>query len=579
MSTINVNNLSGKGGATPNLPDGAVISGVATVTNLKPTNVNVSGAVTATTFDGSLKSTGTPTLGLGVTINSSGLHISGVTTVGVVTGGTFYGDGSNLTGVGETIAPWNYDPGVNEEANIDTGIGITFNKKLTAGTGEITLKIVSAGVAGTTIQSWGISSITQRTTSFSASTLNNLQNDAVYQVTIPEGFYKDSGGTNYVGTAYTFDTSASIKALMAWGNGTDGQLNNSSRTNYSSPTQIPGNWSGGKIVPSNYYGYNAAFIKSDGTLWTWGRNQNGALGHNNTGDAIQYSSPVQVGSSSDWKIQQEHGFGNNAIVVKTDGTLWVWGNNDIGELGLNSRTQYSSPVQLPGTTWSKATTGRESTLAIKTNGTLWVWGQASKGSLGTNSDTHRSSPVQVPGTTWRSVSTGGAFHSTVATKTDNTLWTWGANNHGQMGVNNKTYYSSPVQIPGTTWVDAITTGYNITATKTDGTLWCWGYNASGAVGNNNTSPGYSSPIQIPGTNWETSRDYFARTTYGANGSAQAIKTDGTLWSWGYQSERGELGHNDRSARSSPKQVGSETGWAQVGELRTGYLALWTDYTP
>ena len=113
MSTIKVNNLSGKGGATPNLPDGAVISGVATVTNLKPTNVNVSGAVTATTFDGSLKSTGTPTLGLGVTINSSGLHISGVTTVGVVTGGTFYGDGTNLTGVGETIAPWHYNPPLN----------------------------------------------------------------------------------------------------------------------------------------------------------------------------------------------------------------------------------------------------------------------------------------------------------------------------------------------------------------------------------------------------------------------------------------------------------------------------------
>ena len=96
MSTINVNNLSGRGGATPNLPDGAVISGVATVTNLKPTNVNVSGAVTATTFDGSLKSTGTPTLGLGVTINSSGIHVSGVATVGVLTGGTYYGDGTNL---------------------------------------------------------------------------------------------------------------------------------------------------------------------------------------------------------------------------------------------------------------------------------------------------------------------------------------------------------------------------------------------------------------------------------------------------------------------------------------------------
>ena len=109
MSTIKVNNLSGKGGATPNLPDGAVISGVATVTNLKPTNVIVSGAVTATTFDGSLKSTGTPTLGLGVTINSSGINVSGV-----LTATTLYGDGSALTGAGDSIAPHYYNPDVGD---------------------------------------------------------------------------------------------------------------------------------------------------------------------------------------------------------------------------------------------------------------------------------------------------------------------------------------------------------------------------------------------------------------------------------------------------------------------------------
>ena len=98
MSTINVTNLSGRGGATPNLPDGANITGVAT----------------ATSFDGSLKSTGTPTLGLGVTINASGVAISGVVTAGIGSATTFYGDGSNLTGVGESIAPWYYNPDVGD---------------------------------------------------------------------------------------------------------------------------------------------------------------------------------------------------------------------------------------------------------------------------------------------------------------------------------------------------------------------------------------------------------------------------------------------------------------------------------
>ena len=143
MSTINVTNLSGRGGATPNLPDGA----------------NVTGVVTATSFDGSLKTTGTPTLGLGVTINSSGINVSGV-----LTATTFHGSGSALTGVGESIAPWYYNPDVNDQlVTITTGIGITFNKLVNMGSGTATLKMVNAGVAGTTIQSWGTVSYTHLT--------------------------------------------------------------------------------------------------------------------------------------------------------------------------------------------------------------------------------------------------------------------------------------------------------------------------------------------------------------------------------------------------------------------------------
>ena len=144
MSTIKVTNLRGRNGS-PTLPDGAVVTGVAT----------------ATTFDGSLKTTGTPTLGLGVTINASGVAISGVCTAGIVSATTFYGSGSGLTGVGETIAPWHYNPDIKDTTvTVGTGIGITFNKKVEAGRGTATLKIVNAGAAGTTIQSWGVSSCT-----------------------------------------------------------------------------------------------------------------------------------------------------------------------------------------------------------------------------------------------------------------------------------------------------------------------------------------------------------------------------------------------------------------------------------
>ena len=226
MSTINVTNLSGRGGATPNLPDGA----------------NVTGVVTATSFDGSLKTTGTPTLGLGVTINSSGINVSGV-----LTATTFYGSGSNLTGVGESIAPWYYNPDIGDtQVRPATGIGITFNKKISAGSGTATLKIVNAGVAGTTVQSWGISSAT--ISNIKDVTLGALVSDltvgTTYQLDIPEGFIVDSNETSYAGTAYTFSTMEFDRKLFNWGYNNQGQLGQSSTVNYSSPTQVPGeDWS------------------------------------------------------------------------------------------------------------------------------------------------------------------------------------------------------------------------------------------------------------------------------------------------------------------------------------------------
>ena len=122
MSELRVDSVKSKGGGAPDLPKGVTISGITTAATLGATtvdvsNVNVSGVVTSGTLSGSLLSTGTPTLGLGVTINSSGLVVSGVATAGIVSATTLYGDGSNLTGIGQSIAPlfYNPDPG-------DTGV-------------------------------------------------------------------------------------------------------------------------------------------------------------------------------------------------------------------------------------------------------------------------------------------------------------------------------------------------------------------------------------------------------------------------------------------------------------------------
>ena len=99
------------------------------------------------------------------------------------------------------------------------------------------------------------------------------------------------------------------------------------------------------------------------------------------------------------------------MAIKTDGTLWAWGNNYDGQLGQNNQTYYSSPVQIPGTTWdSFAGTTAYSQGVTKTDGTLWVWGAGSKGELGQNNVTKYSSPVQIPGT-WNIVSAGGLTYA------------------------------------------------------------------------------------------------------------------------------------------------------------------------
>jgi len=357
--------------------------------------------------------------------------------------------------------------------------------------------------------------------------------------------------------------------LMMVGDNRLGMLGQNSIVHYSSPVQVPGMWigiNGSKVTTG---------IKGDGTLWSWGYNAVGQLGLN---DRTNRSSPVQVGSGTDWAesfrgaLYEE----TSVAVIKTDGTLWVWGDNEHGSLGLGDNTFRSSPVQLPGTTWSKGCfQSYYNAYAIKTDGTLWAWGGTNGyGNLGQNNLTQYSSPKQIPGTTWSQV--GG----TIATKTDGTLWSWGYNLDGQLGLNESgspgpsanrraTSRSSPTQIPGTTWKQALNGNSNTLATKTDGTLWAWGQNTKGELGQNNNTK-YSSPIQIPGTTWE--RVYPSTPTNSGDWHVRAVKTDGTLWGWGKNS-KGQLGQNNTTEYSSPIQIPGTYDTTTDGMSNYGILKL------
>ena len=586
MSQINVNIIKDSNKGAPDFPSGVNVGGITStvtlgVTNLNPTNVNVSGVVTATTLDGNLLATGTPTLGLGVTINTSGVNISGVATAGIVSATTLYGDGTNLTGIALTIAPLNYNPAVFSQASHlgkASGIGLTFNQGVKAGSGNVTLSLANAGVAGTVVENFGVgNSVTYSNgDTITITPTADLSVGQNYHLSYPSGAFTNIGGdVSYVGTAYTFQARSYSYQAWGWGTNQVGELGQNSITQYSSPVQIPGTtWISNVAAGAR----NGIGVKSDGTLWAWGNNAQGQLGQNSQ---AQYSSPAQIPGTT-WNVA--HTAQNSSFATKTDGTLWVWGyNSNYGQLGVNNLTDYSSPVQVPGTTWSKIHSGSNTTIAIKTDGTMWSWGNNSSGQLGASlaagsvpdGGTVRSSPVQLPGTTWASVNSGDKV---LATKTDGTLWTWGTNYHGGLGHNQQGSHpgypnskSSPVQVGSATdWSTSTNSigqiGYVGYAVKTDGTLYVWGSSNDGYLGLNSPVQ-RSSPVQLPGT-WSS---VIQGTGGGATG---AIKADGTAWTWG-QSPSGALGQNigPGTTYSSPIQLGSDTTWFTLSSGDTFMSAI------
>lgn len=300
---------------------------------------------------------------------------------------------------------------------------------------------------------------------------------------------------------------AKVPGLWLWGSGTSGQLGNNTTINSSSPVQSISAGSNWRSITTGTF--HSAAIKTDGTLWSWGLGSEGQLGNN---AATSRSSPVQtISGGANWKSVSAGGC--HTAAIKTDGSLWLWGQGAFGGLGNNLTTNQSSPVQTvsAGTNWRSVSNHSISTAAIKTDGTLWTWGDNGTGKLGTNSLVHSSSPVQTisGGTNWRRVSMGGEQIASI--KTDGTLWIWGAGTEGQLGTNSIISHSSPVQTisGGTNWRSVVSSQVHIASIKTDGSLWLWGYNGSGRLGNDSVAR-LSSPVQTisGGTNWRSvdSRD-------------------------------------------------------------------------
>jgi len=374
----------------------------------------------------------------------------------------------------------------------------------------------------------------------------------------------------YVSKSYLIDRYPELAntftsaGLWAWGTNTYGEIGDGTKetgTIKSSPVQtIAGGTNWTSVASASAC---TAAIKTDGRLWFWGLNYMGLFGNFQSGGVARYSSPIQTSAGgNNWKQVDVTGgltFGHTAA-IKTDGTLWVWGDNRYGQIADNTLIHRSTATQTVsgGTNWKQCSAGYVTTAAIKTDGTLWTWGYGGNGVIGDNTSIGKSSPVQTVagGTNWKQVAVGKAY--TGAIKTDGTLWMWGNNADGQLGDNTIIHRSSPIQTVagGNNWKQVVTgqTGQrHVLALKTDGTLWGWGANVNGELATNDIVH-RSSPVQTVagGTNWK----FIGR---GA-GPMSCIKTDGTLWMWG-NGGNGNLGDNTAISKSSPVQtISGGTNW-------------------
>ena len=326
--------------------------------------------------------------------------------------------------------------------------------------------------------------------------------------------------------------------LWVWGANASGQLGIGSADSAPHPVATPlgagFTWTSVSAGASYYLA-----IRADGSLWGAGLNTSGQLGD---GSTINRTVLTRIGTANDWRYVASGP--SCSFGIKTNGTLWAWGLNSSGQLGDGTTTTRSSPVQIgTDTDWNIVSSGFTSahTLALKTNGTLWAWGLNTSNQLGDGTATQRLSPVQIGADTdWSTIALGSSY--SLALKTSGTLWGWGLNTSGQIGDGTVAQRASPVQVGTATNWNSIgsTNGATSMATRSDGTLWAWGPSSFGQFGDGT----YATSVRTVPGQVGASTDWLAVVS--VSGSSQAVLAkDHTLWVWGLNNlgVTAHVGHN------------------------------------
>lgn len=341
--------------------------------------------------------------------------------------------------------------------------------------------------------------------------------------------------------------------LWAWGVNWYGQLGNGSLLPENAPTRIDytSQW---RLVVSGTN--NNLAIKNDGTLWGWGVGEYGQLGDSTL---FNHNEPLQIGQENQWLMVSASG--HHTLAIKNDHSLWSTGLNNSGELGYPISTWTQTTFKRVGTenNWTMVKPGGNFSLAQKSNGTLWSSGGNMRGQLGrpTPFNQDQASFGQIGNATDWIMFSAGVEHA-LAIKSDHTLWAWGDNRWGELGIGSITTpgfnvptQDTPIQVGNSSdWVEVSCGGYFTLARKSDGSIWGWGFNTVGQLGLGEIGTRIV-PVRI-------GQDFDWISIAAGNSHGTAMKADGTIWTWG-SNEYGQLGDGTNTNRLSPVKAGQGSG--------------------
>ena len=363
---------------------------------------------------------------------------------------------------------------------------------------------------------------------------------------------------------------ATSAGVFAWGDNSTGELGNGAIGGTSdepaavllppgvTPTAIAAGGGGGggdTEAPQN-----AAYaLGSDGKVYAWGDNSNGALGNGstvaNSGTPVVVSLPSAVTASA---ISAAQGTG---YAIGSDGKLYAWGDNHLGKLGDGSTATNSFipvVVALPSGVIPKAVAGGyQSAYALGSNGKVYAWGDNFYGELGNGSTTNSSTPVPISlpaGVTATTIAGGGGTGFFIGS--DGNLYGWGYNANGGLGDNSTSNSDTPVlvELPLGVTPKAITAGGGFAhAIGSDGNLYGWGLDSTADQLGDGTATDRHTPVVVPlaqGVKPTAIADNI-HTGY-------AIGSDAKVYAWGY-GLAGELGNGTDSNFSRPVVVSVPSG--------------------